>query len=113
MGGLSSEREISLSTGNEVLKALKRKGLDGIAIDVDQHVAQKLADEKIDVAFIALHGSYGEDGAIQGMLECAGIPYTGSGVLGSAVAYVKVISKRIFKDRNISTEENLMALEKN
>ena len=105
MGGLSSEREISLSTGNEVLKALKRKGLDGIAIDVDKHVAQKLADEKIDVAFIALHGAYGEDGAIQGMLECAGIPYTGSGVLGSAVAYDKVISKRIFKDRNIPTAE--------
>ena len=105
MGGLSSEREISLSTGNEVLKALKRKGLDGTAIDVDKHVAQKLADEKIDVAFIALHGAYGEDGAIQGMLECAGIPYTGSGVLGSAVAYDKVIAKRIFKDRNIPTAE--------
>ena len=74
MGGLSSEREISLSTGNEVLKALDRKGLNGIPIDVDRHVTQKLADEKIDVAFIALHGAYGEDGAVQGMLECAGIP---------------------------------------
>ncbi len=103
MGGMSSEREISLSTGNEVLNALTRKGLNGIAIDVDRHVAQNLADKKIDAAFIALHGAYGEDGAIQGMLECVGIPYTGSGVLGSAVAYDKVISKRIFRDRNIPT----------
>ena len=105
MGGLSSEREISLSTGNEVLHALKRKGLNGIMIDADHHVAKKLVDEKIDVAFIALHGTYGEDGAIQGLLEYAGIPYTGSGVLGSSIAYDKVISKRIFRDRNIPTAE--------
>lgn len=103
MGGLSEEREISLSTGNEVCKALKRKGLNGVRIDVDHHVAQKLADEKIDAAFIALHGAYGEDGAIQGLLEYADIPYTGSGILGSAVAYDKVISKRIFSDMDIPT----------
>lgn len=103
MGGLSEEREISLSTGNEVCKALKRKGLNGVRIDVDRHVAQKLADEKIDAAFIALHGAYGEDGAIQGLLEYADIPYTGSGILGSAVAYDKVISKRIFSDMDIPT----------
>jgi D-alanine-D-alanine ligase len=105
MGGLSSEREISLSTGNEVLQALKRKGLNGIMIDADHSVAKKLDDEKIDVAFIALHGTYGEDGAIQGLLEYASIPYTGSGVLGSSIAYDKVISKRIFRDRNIPTAE--------
>lgn len=103
MGGLSEEREISLSTGNEVCKALKRKGLNGVRIDADHHVAQKLADEKIDAAFIALHGAYGEDGAIQGLLEYADIPYTGSGILGSAVAYDKVISKRIFRDMDIPT----------
>ncbi|MGV7219951.1 MAG: D-alanine--D-alanine ligase [Nitrospinales bacterium] len=105
MGGLSSEREISLSTGNEVLQSLKRKGLNGIMIDVDHEVAKKIVDEKIDVAFIALHGTYGEDGAIQGLLEYAGIPYTGSGVLGSSIAYDKVISKRIFRDRKIPTAD--------
>jgi D-alanine-D-alanine ligase len=105
MRGLSSEREISLSTGNEVLQALKRKGLNGIMIDADHDVAKKIVDEKIDVAFIALHGTYGEDGAIQGLLEYAGIPYTGSGVLGSSIAYDKVISKRIFRDRKITTAD--------
>jgi len=105
MGGLSSEREISLSTGNMVFQALTRKGLNGIMIDANHHVAKELVDKKIDVAFIALHGTYGEDGAIQGLLEYAGIPYTGSGLLGSAIAYDKVISKQVFRDRKIPTAE--------
>lgn len=103
MGGLSQEREVSLSSGNEVFNAIQRKGLTGIMIDVDHNIAEKALKQNIDVAFIALHGSYGEDGTIQGLLEYAGIPYTGSGVLGSAVAYDKVISKQIFNQMRIPT----------
>ncbi|MEE9258222.1 MAG: D-alanine--D-alanine ligase [Nitrospinaceae bacterium] len=103
MGGLSPEKEISLSTGNEVFKAIQRKGLNGVMINVDHNIAEKVREENIDLAFIALHGTYGEDGAIQGLLEYAGIPYTGSGVLGSAVAHDKVLSKQIFGRLNIPT----------
>ena len=103
MGGLSPEREISLSTGNEVFKAIQRKGLNGVMINVDHNIAEKVREENIDLAFIALHGTYGEDGAIQGLLEYAGIPYTGSGVLGSAVASDKVLCKQIFELLEIPT----------
>ena len=105
MGGLSPEREVSLTTGNAVLEAVKRKGLKGIGIDVDHNVAGVLSQNNIDLAFIALHGVYGEDGAIQGVLEYAQIPYTGSGVLGSALAYDKVKSKEIFKLHGIPTAD--------
>ena len=97
MGGLSPEREVSLASGNAVLEALERKGLNGIGIDVSNNVAFSLEKNKIDIAFIVLHGIYGEDGCIQGLLEYAKIPYTGSGVLASALAYDKVKSKEIFK----------------
>ena len=103
MGGLSSEREISLSTGNAVLEAIRIKGLNVLAMDVNHQIAEKLTAEKIDLAFIALHGTYGEDGAIQGVLEYLKIPYTGSGVLGSALAFNKATSKAIFKANNIPT----------
>jgi len=103
MGGLSPEREISLSTGNEVFKAIQRKGLNGVMINVDHNIAEKLREENIDLAFIALHGTYGEDGTIQGLLEYEGIPYTGSGVLGSAVAHDKVVCKQIFELLKIPT----------
>ncbi len=96
MGGLSPEREVSLTTGNSVFEAIKRNGLDAIAIDVDHKIAVTLEKSGIDIAFIALHGTYGEDGTIQGILEYAKIPYTGSGVLGSSIAYDKVKSKEIF-----------------
>ena len=105
MGGLSPEREISLSSGNAVLQALKRKKLNAIGIDVDNNIASSLVKNKIEVAFIALHGVYGEDGAIQGLLEYAKIPYTGPGVLASALAYDKVKSKEVFKFNNISTAD--------
>ena len=105
MGGLSPEREVSLTSGNAVLEAVKRKGLNGVGIDVDNNVASTLSKSKIDLAFIALHGIYGEDGAIQGLLEYAKIPYTGPGVLGSALAYDKVTSKKIFKFNNIPTAD--------
>ena len=103
MGGLSPEREVSLTSGNAVLEAVKRKGLNGVGIDVDNNIASTLIKLKIDLAFIALHGIYGEDGAIQGLLEYARIPYTGAGILGSALAYDKVKSKEIFKLNSIPT----------
>ena len=105
MGGISSEREISLQTGNAVLKALKQKGFNAMDIDVDRNVADSIKKANPDIAFIALHGTFGEDGAIQGVLEYAGIPYTGSGVLGSSVAFDKLTSKAILAHKNIPTPE--------
>ena len=83
LGGKSSEREISLKSGSAVLASLKRSGYDAVAIDAQKGLVENLKKEKIEVAFIALHGKWGEDGTVQGLLEMMGIPYTGSGVLGS------------------------------
>ena len=105
MGGLSPEREVSLTTGQAVFEAIQRNGLNTVAIDVDRNIAVNLKENKIDIAFIALHGTYGEDGTIQGILEYANIPYTGSGVLGSSIAYDKVKSKELFKFNNIPTAD--------
>lgn len=96
LGGLSSERDVSLRTGAAIGKALRAAGYTAIDLDVGKDVAQRLAAERIDVAFIALHGRYGEDGCIQGLLESLFIPYTGSGVLASALAMDKVAAKRAF-----------------
>jgi D-alanine-D-alanine ligase len=96
MGGLSAEREVSLKSGAAVYKALLARGYNTVAIDVGRDLAARLSDEKIEIAFICLHGRYGEDGAVQGVLELAGIPYTGSGVLASALAMDKVFAKKIF-----------------
>ena len=101
MGGLSSEREVSLSTGNSVVKAMTRKGLKVFPIDVDRNIANNL--KGIELAFNALHGTYGEDGCIQGLLEYLKIPYTGSGVTGSALAYDKLKTKEILKLYDIPT----------
>jgi D-alanine-D-alanine ligase len=103
MGGLSPEREVSLTSGQEIFNALKSKGLNATMIDVDHNIGAALAERKIDLACIALHGTFGEDGTIQGILEYLKIPYTGSGVLASAVAYNKVVSKEIFMERGIPT----------
>jgi len=105
MGGLSPEREVSLTTGQAVFEAIKRNGLEAITIDVDRRIAINLEQSKIDIAFIALHGTFGEDGTIQGILEYAKIPYTGSGVLGSSIAYDKVKSKEIFKFNGIPSAD--------
>ena len=105
MGGLSPEREVSLASGSAVLEALKRKGFNGVGIDVNKNIAFELKKNKIDIAFIVLHGVYGEDGSIQGLLEYAKIPYTGSGVLASALAYDKIKSKEIFKFNKIPTAD--------
>lgn len=96
MGGLSAEREVSLKSGAAVHKALLARGYNAAAIDVGRDLSSRLAEEKIEVAFICLHGRYGEDGAVQGLLELAGIPYTGSGILASALAMDKVFAKKIF-----------------
>ena len=103
MGGLSREREISLKTGKAILKALIEKGYNASAIDVGQDIAETLVKEKIEIAFIALHGRFGEDGTIQGMLELMRIPYTGSGVLASALALHKIMAKKFFLCENIPT----------
>lgn len=103
MGGLSPEREVSLVSGKSVYEAIRKKGLDAVPIDVARDVAAQLEKSGIGLAFIALHGTYGEDGTIQGLLEYANIPYTGSGVLGSALAYDKVKSKEIFELYGIPT----------
>ncbi|MDQ3300839.1 MAG: D-alanine--D-alanine ligase [Myxococcota bacterium] len=101
LGGLSSEREVSLRTGEAVLAALLARGHDAIPIYVDRDVA--LRQERIDIAFIALHGRWGEDGCIQGLLETLGIPYTGSDVLASALAMHKGKAKELFRLHNLPT----------
>lgn len=96
MGGTSAERDISLRSGKSVLNALKRMGYVARAIDVGADICEVLRKEKVDIAFLVLHGGTGEDGSIQGMLEVMGIPYTGSGVLASALAMDKLASKKAF-----------------
>ena len=103
LGGLSSEREVSLRTGEAVLVALRDRGHDAVPIYVDRDVDVALRQEKIDVAFIALHGRWGEDGCIQGLLETLGIPYTGSDVLASALAMHKGRAKELFRLNNLPT----------
>ncbi|MDY6854347.1 MAG: D-alanine--D-alanine ligase [Thermodesulfobacteriota bacterium] len=104
-GGLSTERDISLLSGNAIICALKGKGYNVFSIDVGKDIVKKLLTEKIDVAFIALHGRWGEDGTIQGMLEIMGIPYTGSGVLASALAMNKWMTKKILMFHRLQTPE--------
>jgi D-alanine-D-alanine ligase len=95
LGGDSSEREISLKSGNAVLEALKRRGVDAHGFDPRNKPLQELATEGFARAFIALHGPGGEDGAMQGALEWLGVPYTGSGVLASALTMDKLKTKRV------------------
>lgn len=103
MGGLSREREISLRSGRNCLEALRRLGYEAVAIDVGRDVAAVIGREGIEVAFLALHGRYGEDGAIQGLLELLEIPYTGSRVLASALAMNKVRAKQMAAYHGIPT----------
>jgi D-alanine--D-alanine ligase len=104
MGGPSAEREVSLNTGNAILKALQEKGYHVVGIDLDpKRIASQLQEEKIDIVFNAIHGKYGEDGALQGALDMLGIPYTGSGVLASAITMDKSISKRLFAAADLPT----------
>jgi D-alanine-D-alanine ligase len=96
MGGTSTEREVSLRSGSAIHNALKGLGYYTIAIDAGPDICSVLKKETVELSFLALHGGYGENGAIQGLLEVLGIPYTGSGVLASALAMDKEASKKIF-----------------
>ena len=107
-GGRSAEREVSLMSGSGVLKALHSKGIDAHGFDPAERSLAELAAEKFDRVFIALHGRYGEDGTLQGVLEQLGIPYTGSGVMASAIAMDKVMSKRIWLNHGLPTPRFLV-----
>jgi len=102
-GGLSAEREVSLRSGDAVFQSLNSLGYVAAKVDVTRNVVTDLVREKPDVVFIALHGKYGEDGTMQGLLEILGIPYTGSGVLASAVAMDKICTKNLLAAVGINT----------
>jgi D-alanine-D-alanine ligase len=110
-GGRSAEREVSMMSGQGVLEALLSKGVDAHAFDPGTHSLAQLAEQKFDRVFIALHGRYGEDGSLQGALEQLGIPYTGSGVLASALAMDKAMTKRIWLANGLSTPKFAMLTE--
>ncbi len=106
MGGWSAEREVSLSSGRDCAQALRRCGFDATEIDVQRNIASVLDDFRPDVAFNALHGKWGEDGNVQGLLETLQIPYTHSGVLASALAMDKQRSKAVFREAGIPLAES-------
>ena len=103
LGGRSAEREVSIMSGTGVLQALKSRGIDAHAFDPAERSLAELAAEQFDCVFIALHGRYGEDGSLQGALEQLGIPYTGSGVMASAVGMDKITTKIIWLSKGIPT----------
>ena len=105
MGGWSAEREISLLSGRAVLQALKDNNIDAHGIDVDRDIASVLGAGDYDNALIMLHGRGGEDGAMQGLLEVMGLPYTGSGILGSALAMDKLRCKQLWAAESFPTPE--------
>lgn len=109
MGGLSAEREVSLSSGRECARALREAGYEVVEVDAGRDLAHRLAEIRPDVCFNALHGRWGEDGCVQGMLEWLGIPYTHSGVLASALAIDKARAKQAFAAAGIPVPHSLLA----
>jgi len=105
LGGRSAEREVSLKSGGMVLKALRSRGVDAHPFDPSEQGFEVLVREQFKRAFIALHGRFGEDGTVQGILEWLGIPYTGSGVLASALAMDKLRTKRIWAAEKLPTPQ--------
>lgn len=105
MGGWSAERDVSLMSGQQVFEALVSAGVDAHAMDAGRDVASVLVSGGFNRAFLILHGRGGEDGHVQGALELAGVPYTGSGVLGSALAMDKFRSKTICRDHGVPTAD--------
>ncbi|WBY00777.1 D-alanine--D-alanine ligase [Ramlibacter tataouinensis] len=105
MGGRSAEREVSLMSGSGVLKALQSRGVNAHAFDPAQRELAELKRKGFKRCFIALHGRFGEDGTVQGALELLGIPYTGSGVMASAVSIDKVMTKRIWRAEGLPTPD--------
>jgi D-alanine-D-alanine ligase len=103
MGGTSAEREVSLMSGTGVLDALRAAGVDAVAFDPAERELAELKREGFARAFVALHGRHGEDGTVQGALELLGIPYTGSGVLASALAMDKTMAKRLWAAEGLPT----------
>lgn len=103
MGGWSNEREISIKSGTNVYNALKKSGCNVILIDVDKNIVEVLKKENIDLAYIAMHGPFGEDGGIQAVLEMLSIPYTGSNVLASAIGMNKLMCKRVAMSVGVKT----------
>ncbi len=105
MGGLSGEREVSFRSGANCLRALRSRGYRAVEIDAVQDVAKRIDEAGVEVAFLALHGRYGEDGTIQGLLEIMGIPYTGSGVLASALGMNKIAAKKVVRGSGLHTPD--------
>lgn len=103
MGGHSLERDVSLKSGHRVAEALAERGYQVTAVDVDESLVETLKKDKIDLAYIALHGKFGEDGTVQELLEILEIPYTGPGVYSSIVGFDKVLSKHIFLEEGVPT----------
>jgi len=103
MGGRSLEREVSLASGGRVCEALEALGYYVLALDVTADLVSTLRSERPDAAYIALHGKYGEDGTIQELLEFLGIPYTGPGVVASALTWDKSVAKHLFAQNDIAT----------
>lgn len=109
MGGLSAEREVSLSSGHECAKALRAAGYDVVALDAGRDLAARLDEVKPAIVFNALHGRWGEDGCVQGLLEWLAIPYTHSGVLASALAMDKTASKAAFVAAGLPVMQSVLA----
>ena len=107
-GGESAERDISIRSGEGVLAAMKRRGVDAFAFDPAVRRLDALKDESVDRVFIALHGRYGEDGTVQGALELLKIPYTGSGVMASSLAMDKAMTKRVWRFSGLPTPDFVM-----
>ncbi|MGL5123051.1 MAG: D-alanine--D-alanine ligase [Fusobacteriaceae bacterium] len=107
MGGISSEREISLKSGRAILKSLKKQGYDAFEIDLkEENFLQAFIENKYDLAYLALHGEFGEDGRVQSVLDILKKPYTGSGVTASAIAMDKVYTKKIAESIGIRVAKN-------
>ncbi len=111
MGGMSAEREVSLATGEAVARALRELGHEAVEVDVDRGLAANLSRIEPDAAFMALHGRGGEDGTVQGLLEIMRIPYTGCGVLSSAMTIDKVVTKEILAFHGIPVAEDVVLRE--
>jgi D-alanine-D-alanine ligase len=109
LGGRSPEREVSLVSGRACAKALREEGFEAIEIDAHHDLAERLREAKVDAAFNALHGRWGEDGCVQGLLELMAIPYTHSGVLASAVAMHKERAKAVFRAAGLPLADSIMA----
>jgi D-alanine-D-alanine ligase len=109
-GGVSSEREVSLNSGNQVHQALDPAKYNVLRYDPKDDLPRLVADApRIDAALIILHGPFGEDGTVQGLLDLLGIPYQGSGVLGSAVAMNKIASKTLYREAGLPTPDHVIA----